>query len=539
MKKILLISLAVMLISGIILTGCSGKTTPTTTPGKTTTPVVTTTPVKTTTPASTVKKGGTLIMMGSWSPTSMPGWPGDTTNSQRSWAFWIVFEGMVKIDANGQPIAWLATDWKFGPQNAYIDFNLRKDVKFTDGTNFTAESVVTHVNQLFTDKDMAVKYWDRIEKTGDYSVRIYITQYRNDFWTSQVGAWTMLITSDTQLKEKGLDYVKTHPVGTGPFTIQSFEKDVALKFVKNPNYWQTGKPYLDAITLNIVKETLTEQAQLQTKESDVMCMMSDGKVLKDEADKGMVIKNVVNQSWYLQFDTANEGAPTNDPKVRQAIEYALNKEEMADVLGMGYMYPANQLAGPDASSFAYNPNLATRGYDVEKAKQLLKEAGYENGFTLNLIADIANSTIQGTAVMVENYLKAVGITVTIEVVDNAKMWNYLRTGWHGGFVICFGMYSDLATLLSNTFPPWNTINPSILFPQDFIEKVNAAMVEVDQTKFKTLNYELSQWLWDNAYFIPTSAFGNAYVYQPYVKDSDYLKFYEWPIWSPENCWLDR
>jgi peptide/nickel transport system substrate-binding protein len=540
MKKVL-VPLVLVLVAILLFTGCGGgkTTTTTSTSTKTTTSTTSTTSTTaTTTSTSAIKTGGTLRILASVSPSSMPGWPGDATNPQKAWDYCIVFEGLVKIDINGQPNPWLATDWKFGPNNAYIDFNLRKGVKFHDGTNFTADSVITHINQLVTDKDSSVTYMGKVEKTGDYSVRINITKFRNDFWTNLVGSWSMMFTSDTQLKEKGLDYVKAHPCGTGPFMLESYEKDVSQKFVKNPNYWQPGKPYLDSIEYIVVKETLTSQAKMEANEADVMSMQSDGKVITELGDKGMVVKNVINQAWFLDFDTANEAQPTSNPKVRIALEYALNKQEMADALGAGVMFPTNQLAGPDASSFAYNPNLATREYNPTKAKQLLTEAGYPDGFTMNLIA-ADNPTIRGTAVMVQNYLKAIGVTVTIDALDNAKMWNYLFTGWTGGFVICFGMQASLATLVSNTFPPWAQYNTSIKLPQDIIDLTNAAMVETDTAKFKTMNMQLSQLIWDNAFVIPTTAFGNAYIYQPYVKDYDCLNWIDWPFWSPEKVWLDR
>jgi len=191
---------------------------------KTTTPAATTTATATT--AAAPKTGGTLRIVYPYSPASTPGWPGDTTNPQKLWTCWSVFEGLVKLDTMAVPSPWLATDWKFAADYSYCDFNLRKDVKFHDGTQFTAESVVTHINQLITDKDSYVTDFSGIEKTGDYSVRLTIKTYRNNFWNNIAG-WSMMYTSDTQLKAKGLDYVKEHPVGTGPFKFASLEKDVS------------------------------------------------------------------------------------------------------------------------------------------------------------------------------------------------------------------------------------------------------------------------------------------------------------------------
>jgi ABC-type transport system substrate-binding protein len=546
--------ITLVILSLVIIAGCSSdattpaSTTPATTtatqPASTTPAQQTTTAPTTTTAAPTTttvapttaagpKKGGTLRIIYEYSPVSIPGWTADQTNTQRLWADWVCFEGLVKLDINGEPIPWLATDWKWGPDNAYIDFNLRKDVKFTDGTNFTAESVVAHVNQLFTDKDSAVTNWEKIEKTGDYTVRLTLKKYMRDFWLN-LGGWSMFFTSDTQLKEKGLEYVKTHPVGTGPFKFASFEKDVSLKFVRNDNYWQTGKPYLDGIDFYTVKEPLTQQAKMEANEGDVL-ELKTGKILKDLRDKGLLVIANTNSSDLIMFDTANADAPTNNPKVRQAIEYAINKNEMADSLGYGGMYPNNQI--PNKVNPAYNADLPTREYNPEKAKVLLKEAGYENGLTLTMISENAG---QDYCIMVQSYLQQVGITLNLEMVDNAKLWNYLFTGWKGLVHIEFAMGTNYPYFLKTYFPPMGAFDVSVKIPDDVLAKIDAAMVETDDAKFKQMSNELIQWTWDNAFFVPTVGVDMGDVLRPEVKDSDInSKFVDFTGWSPENTWLDR
>jgi peptide/nickel transport system substrate-binding protein len=548
MRKYLLGTLLVLLAVIIVLAGCS-KSSPTTTASKPATQTTSLAPATTSATASTpttatVKKGGILRILSNLGPSTMPGWPGNTKDFQRIWCNCIVYENIVKLDYNGNPTPWLATDWTFGPQNTYIDFNLRKDVKFHDGTDFTAESVVAHYKQLFLDKDAAVSTFDRIEKTGDYSVRIYIKSFSNDFWFNRIGASTQFITSDTMLKEKGLDYVKEHPCGTGPFTLKSFTKDVGMKFEKNPNYWKKDAqgyqlPYLDGIDYIVVKDITTMQVKMEAREGDVMCLISDGKVIKALADKGMAIGDRYQSAWFLEFDTVNAGKPTNNPKVRMALEYALNKKEIADTLGSGYMKPANQLGG-DPNSVAFNPNLGTRDYNVEKAKQLLTEAGYPGGgFTLKLTTDSSQGSQESFAVMIQNYFKAVGVTVNIETVDNAKYLNYNMTSWDGFYCISWSMSPSFAAYLLKFFSPTSTYNKSAKLPQEITDKVNAAMVETDQNKFKTMNLELSQWVWDNAYFIPICSFNSAYIYQPNVRDYGYAKFIDFTQWNSEKCWLDR
>jgi peptide/nickel transport system substrate-binding protein len=545
MKKAF-IPLAILMVVILLVSACSKtSTTSTTTTSKTTTatstPTTTTTSKTTTTttsstPTSTVttpavKTGGTLRIIYQYSPASTPGWPHDTTNPQVMWAFWVTFETLVKLDAAGQPIPWLSTDWKWGPENAYIDFNLRNDVSFSDGTKFTADTVVTDINQLFTDKNSITTDWDRIEKTGDYSVRLYLKTYLRSFW-GNIGA--TYYASDTQLREKGMDYVKEHPVGTGPFLFKSFEKDVSMKFVKNTNYWQAGKPYLDGIDFITTKEELTQQAKMESNEGDVLTLKS-GQILQTLRNEGFNVIAQAGSAAFLMFDTANEGASTNDPKVRQAIEYAINKQEMADVLGFGGMFPSNQIHM--IGNPGYDPDLPSRDYDPDKAKALLAEAGYTSGLTLTLISENSG---QDTAVMLQQYMAAVGITLKLEMVDNAKLWDYIFNGWHGIISTAYMAGTSVANFIRTYFPPVSPLDISVKIPDDITQKCADAMKETDDAKYTQMSKEISQWIYDNAFFVPTVGVSMGYILRQEVKDSDMLvKFTSFLYWSPENCWLDR
>jgi peptide/nickel transport system substrate-binding protein len=308
-----------------------------------------------------------------------------------------------------------------------------------------------------------------------------------------------------------------------------------MVFTKNPSYWQAGKPYLDKIEFYTTKESLTQQAKMQANEGDVLTLVSNGKVLKDMVDKGLNVITVTGSSNILIFDTANDGQPTNDPKVRQALEYAINKQEVADTLGKGYMKPNNQI--PFTGNPAFNFNLPTREFNPEKAKELLKEAGYENGLTLNMITDAGG---QDAAVMYQQYFKNVGINLELEIVDNAKFWNYNYNGWKGILSTGYSMGTNLPSFLISYFPPVGTMDVSVKIPQDVLDKCTAAMVEPDDAKFKQMSDEISQWIFDNAFFVPTVGVAMGYILRPEVKDSGLLtEFYDFTIWSPENCWLDK
>lgn len=540
MKK-LFIPLAILMIAILTLVACGGDettttgattpgaTTTTTTMGSTTNPGGTTTAVETTSPEAE-KYGGTLKYIYGLSPNSTPGWPGDSTNLQKLWMTWTCFEPLVRLGADGAPIPWLSTEWEWGPDNAYITFTLRQNVKFHDGTTFTSESVKVHTDQLILDTDSSTVNWDRWEVIDDYTIRLYLEVYMTDFWGS-ISNWAMLFTSDTSFKAHDLDYVKEHPIGTGPFKFESFDKDVSLKFVRFDNYWQEGKPYLDAIHMITVKEGLTQQAKMEAGEGDMLALQQ-GKVLQDMENLGFnVVSEYAGTNW-LMFDTANDDSITNDPLIRMAIEHAINKPEMVEALGYGKLKMNNQIMPP--GNPGYNDAIPNRDYDPAKSRELLAEAGYPDGFKLTLISDSLGTDI---ALYLQQYLGEVGIELKLDMVDNAKYWNYSMTGWTGVLNAGYATGTNFPSFIRGYFPPIGVIDVSCEIPQDILDKCAAAMVETDPVKFKALSDEIAVMIYDRCLFVPmySNAMGN--ILNPRVKDAGCMQYVDFSVWNPADTWL--
>jgi peptide/nickel transport system substrate-binding protein len=530
MKKAF-IPLAILMIVILLVSAC-GKTTTTSATTTIKPPPTTGTSTSTvTTPTEVVKKGGTLRILYGLSPSSIPGWPGDTANFQKLWANWTVFEPLVRIGADNQPIPWLATSWVWGPANAYIDFTLRQGVEFSDGTVFKSNAVKLHFDQLITDADSATTNWDKVEVIDDYTVRLYLKTYTVDFWGS-VGGWTAFIVSPTVLAQ-GLAYTIEHPTGTGPFLYDTFEKDVTLTFNKNPNYWQEGKPYLDRIEMITVKEILTAKAKMEAGEGD-MYVLQQGETLKYLGDKGFNIDAQYGGTNFLIFDTANEGSVTNDPNIRMAIEYAINKQEMVDAMGYGYYVVNNQLAPPGNPAFV--ADLPSRDFDPVKAKQLLKDAGYETGLKLHFINDINGAD---AATYIKSYLEDVGIEVEQELIDNAKYWDYAMNGWTGILNAGYAINPILPSVLRGYFPPIGVINKSCAIPQTILDKCAAAMVETDNAKYQALSDEIVRDLDEICFFvcIDSNAMGDALG--TYVKGANRNMYIDFSVWDAAETWLDK
>lgn len=528
MKKIF-IPLAILLILVFVVTSCGGDPTTTTTQ-PTSTGTTTTTTQPTTTQVD--KYGGTLRYLYPYSPSQIPGWPGDPTDPQRMWAGWTIFEPLVKIMADGSIAPWLATEWEWGADNAYVTFTLREGVHFHDGTTFTSDAVKTQFDQLLAEKSSITVNWDRCEIIGDYQVRLYLKQYMTDFWPGMSNISTMFC-SPTALKEKGMDWVKENPIGTGPFKFKSFQKDITLTFERNDDYWQEGKPYVDGIELITVKEALTQQAKMEAGEGDMLALQQ-GKILKDMQDRGFNIVTQFGGTNMLIFDTMNEGSVYNDVNVRMAIEYAINKQEMADALGYGFLVVTNQPSPPDNPG--HNHALPSRDYDPDMAKQLLAEAGHASGLKLTFISDTRSADV---VLYLQQYLADVGIELTPEIVDNAKFWNYCMQGWENAALsVGYAVGQNLPAWYRSYFPPTGIFDVSAKIPDNILAKMNEAMIETDTDQFKALSDEVARLVYEDCMIVPIYSNAMGFILAPYVRDAGAMTYVDFSVWDPADIWLD-
>ena len=438
---------------------------------------------------------------------------------------------MVKQDSAGQPIPYLASSWEWAADKSSINFTLREGIKFHDGTPFNADAVKLDFDQLIADKDSAAINWDHWEIKNAYSVTLYLKKYQTDFWGS-ISGWNSFIVSPTVLKQ-GVAYTKEHPVGTGPFKFDSFTLDVSLKFVKNPDYWQPGKPYLDGISMFTVKDPLTQQLKMVAGEGDVLALQQ-GKYLKDLADKGFNVIAQYGGTEILLPDTMNAGSVTNDPNVRKALEYAVDKQAVVDALGYGYFVVTNQISPP--SNPTYNKDIVGRDYSPTKAKELLTAAGFATGLKVHLIV---TSDTQDLGQYLQQYWKAVGVDTELELIDNAKFWNYAYTGWTGMLCIGYSISTNFPSVINGYFPPVGIIDVSTKLPQAIIDKTKLAIVETDPAKFAQYTKELTQMFFDDCSVIPFYSNAMGDVLSNKVKDSGKYDFVDFSGWTPEKCWLDK
>jgi peptide/nickel transport system substrate-binding protein len=424
---ILLVGLLV--VGTLLLAACGGgSTTTTAAPGTTDTGSTTTaapgttegTGPTTTAAALTPKYGGILRMPGGVGNQNI-GWP--ATFSGGGDPVQCYYETLLRTDNKGNLIPWLAESYKVADDQKSITFTIRKGVKFSDGSDLTADVVKWNLDQRIK----TAPNWASIEVVDPNTVRVNFKAWDNSLPGSFGDAEPMLaMVSKAAYDKNGQEWMITHPVGTGPFTVASFVPDSITKVVKNPNYWATDAqgnklPYLDGIDIIASPDTTTTLMMAKAGEIDMLAV-SPGQGMANYEKLGWRVHARYDANMVWVPDSAHQDSPWSKLEVREAAEYAVDRVTIAEKFGFGYLQAPNQI--PPRDTTAYDANFAlARNYDPEKAKQLLAQAGYPDGFKTSLIVWTAGN--RDIALAEQQYLAAVGIQADLQFPDAGKWVTYV------------------------------------------------------------------------------------------------------------------
>jgi peptide/nickel transport system substrate-binding protein len=307
----------------------------------------------------------------------------------------------------------LATSWDLSSDGKTITFKLRRGVKFHDDTDFNAKAVKANYDELIPPKNDLITGLTSIDVVDDYTVKFNLPAYNNLILYQLASIPACYMYSPEALKKNGKDWANTHPVGTGPFMLKDYQPGASLTLVKNSNYWEKGLPYLDGISFVTVRDPMSQVLTFKAGQAHSIYGAA-GNVAAQLRDAGYPLKSAPGSLAALTFDS-NHSEIFSKLKVRQAIEYAIDKEAICSGPGEGLYIPAYQIVNskhPD-----YNKACPPRKYDPKKAKKLLAEAGYPDGFSFK--AYFMDTIWKDGVVAVQSYLANVGIKMDVNYVNKA------------------------------------------------------------------------------------------------------------------------
>jgi peptide/nickel transport system substrate-binding protein len=330
----------------------------------------------------------------------------------------------------------LAESWTISGDGLTYTFKLRKGISFHDGTPFNAEAVKFSIDRQINPDHPFNKLGKypfagyffgnvkAVEVVADDTVQFVLKEPRASF-LSVLAAGAASIVSPTAARKYGADYALT-PVGTGPFRYVSWDRGQRVVLEKNPTYWKFPVK-LDRVIYRPIVEDQARLTELLTGSLDLIVGVPPDFVAQlDGNAKIGLLKQVGAHVWYLGIN--NQKKPFDDKRVRQALNYAVNKEAIVrDVLkGTGAVSRGPVL--PD--TWGADPALKAYPYDPERARKLLAEAGYPSGFSTTLWVPESGSGMQSPVAMstvIQSNLKAVGVNVTLQTMEWGAFLAKLRT----------------------------------------------------------------------------------------------------------------
>lgn len=361
------------------------------------------------------------------SPTDLVA--GDARGVSRKVYEWM-FDALVRIDANGEIQPALATDWEF-IDDTTIEFNLREGVTFHNGMPFDAEDVKFTL-EYNVDPDNARAPGNRIRAVEEVEILDPLTVVVHLNVVDPVILANLSVNhilSKRYFDEVGLDEYSLSPVGTGMFSLADYSVDERYVLVRFEDYWGT-LPQIAGLELVIRAEESTRIAALQTGEVDVADGIPPDQIPTLEQEGIQIARAFIGQVVTMDLFglNRNSGVPGHpalaDSRVREAIYYAVDREALHEAFmdGQSELVECG-LTGPDAFGFSEEAvQEHARPYDPGRARELLAEAGYPDGFEVNVVSGLGDIVKEAELVeAVTGYLNDVGITTTIENLE-ASVW---------------------------------------------------------------------------------------------------------------------
>ncbi len=505
-----------------------------------------TTAAETTVPAASEAAGdpvwgGELNLCVTMQPNAL-GFPGEMSSTYDFLVSSPAVETLGRIDEDGNVCGWLVESWDADPDAYTYTLHLREGVTFHDGTPFNAEAVKYNLETTLTSKGVTFSVNVDFVVQDEYTLVVQMDGWNNTIMNDLLVNYGCMV-SPTYLQSVDEDTAIKNPVGTGPYRFVEWRQEEYARYERYSDYWG-GEPYLDTLTIYLFSEASTAISALQTGEVDGI-MYADSTVTEALLTLEGLVKTSRDvaagcSSWGL-FWSADEGLPTADVRVRQALSYAIDAKAIAESFSSaGYVY-TNQFGA--TSSWGYNPDVVGYEYDPEKAMELLAEAGYGNGFSYTAYVNAGSSVAVTVMELVQAYLSAVGVDLQIENIDTARQTEMIfGAGWDG--VIATGINGtpeNSLNFLRRMFgaDPSCMLNCSLVDIPEVVELGDQALIAETEEEKHQLAQEMQTYIVDvYCAFTPLmTSHSNAFT-TTQVHDS-YLGYYYSQFWCPEKVWVSK
>lgn len=517
LKKIRWLAIALVAFSlAVLLANCGGPQTSPTDPAESGEPAVET-------------ASGPLVYGSGGEPVNLE--PGNITDGNSIIVQQQIYNRLIDFEPGTTELEpGLATDWTVSDDGLTWTFTLQEGVTFQDGTDFNADAVVFNINRWwdpefeygYRDAGKLYEIWEYLFggfKGSEDSILADVTAIDEttvEFTLNQpfaafpaaLASGYFGIASPTAIQESGADYGTASglAVGTGPFTFKEWRSGDRITLEKNPDYWKEGMPKVDQLVISFVGDPAARLAQLRAGTLDFTVDLTPDQL--PEIESAEELEAVFRPSFnvgYLALNPSYE--PLSDPTVRKAIAQAINKTAIVEAF-WGDLGTTDAHFTPPSMAEFQSEAVDDYEYDPEAAKQMLADAGYPNGFDLELwYMPVSRPYFPNPKPIAEAFaaeLSTVGINVTLQTKDWGAYLEDRNTppGFQSFMLGWTGDYGDPDNFLYAHFGPGATADLGDWTNQQVFDLLNEARAESDQAARESLYAEVDQILFDEAVRIP-------------------------------------
>jgi peptide/nickel transport system substrate-binding protein len=477
-------------------------------------------PAATTPPAAAQpKSGGTLVAAKLGDVANLDGHYWSPNGGLH---VWMAYDTLARYDENLKPQPQLAESWDVSSDLRKVTINLRKGVTFHSGRDLTSEDIVWNMQRALDSKVTVGIIGGFFGQDPTFSAP---DKYTVVLQTAQPWPTVYDMFHVVNILDKENTIVdantQTKAVGTGPFVFQEWRQGEFMRFTKNPNYWQTGKPYLDEVRVNVRKDGQAMVADLESGAASMVYNPTLQDYQRLKSDSGYAAQLLTPAAGMYQIQPNVTFKPLDDKRVRQALNYAVDRKRITDTVLLGLVgpqdlpWPTNSPAYEAAKNNIYN-------YDLDKARALLAEAGVSN-LQLDFIYAPTLPEYGTIAEIFQSDLAKIGVTMTVKSMDIAALFTAVHAQQFNGVYTLNDSWAAMepASMLAAGASLNPLKNNAGFSNEEYTRLTQAASAEPDAAKRKQIYSQLNDFILDQSFGIPLAPSTSRVITKANVKGLEF------------------
>ncbi|GAC1321293.1 MAG: ABC transporter substrate-binding protein [Chloroflexota bacterium] len=412
---------------------------------------------------------------------------------------WTVFDPLTRYDTQLKPQPMLAESWEVTPDQSQITLHLRKGVQFHTGRELTSDDVKWNIQRVKDPAAQALQlvnmanWWSSIETPDKYTIVL-----KSDVPRPALFDMLEYLNIVDPVTAQGAD-ASTKLVGTGPFMWGEWVQGDHQRYVKNPNYWQSGKPFLDELYIQVTRDAPAAAVQFEAGAVDALLNppVRDVARFQNESRYRVVLNKATGQYYLAAFNTSQP--PFDDKRIRQAFNYAIDRKRFTDAVLVGNGEARDLPWAPQSPAYDASKN-AMYSYDPDKAKSLLAQAGLPS---IDTDINYSSSDYEPgqLAQIMQASFTSLGAKMTARSMETAALQDLFNRAAYKGLSLRFSGFggTDPATLFTiGSYFRLNT-NASAFKSDRYEQLVKAAGAEADTARRKQIFNDLNDVLLDESF----------------------------------------